>query len=54
MNGWTGKSFSMLLELLSDAFPDENTLPKSSYETKNVGFKGIREKKSIMKMIYRR
>ncbi|XP_024630394.2 uncharacterized protein [Medicago truncatula] len=36
MNGWTDKSFSMLLELLSDAFPEENTLPKSFYETKKI------------------
>jgi hypothetical protein len=36
LNGWTDKSFSMLLELLSDAFPEENTLPKSFYETKKI------------------
>ncbi|XP_058787489.1 uncharacterized protein LOC131661866 isoform X2 [Vicia villosa] len=36
LNGWTDKSFSMLLELLCDAFPKENTLPKSFYETKKI------------------
>ena len=36
LNGWTDKSFSMLLELLSDALPEENTLPKSFYDTKKI------------------
>ena len=36
LNGWTDKSFSMLLELLRDALPEENTLPKSFYDTKNI------------------
>lgn len=36
LNGWTDKSFSMLLELLSEAFPEENTLPKSFYDAKKI------------------
>jgi hypothetical protein len=36
MNGWIDKSFSMLLELLSDAFREETTLPESFYETKKI------------------
>uniref|UniRef100_A0A151UD49 Uncharacterized protein n=1 Tax=Cajanus cajan TaxID=3821 RepID=A0A151UD49_CAJCA len=36
LNGWTDKSFTMLLELLSDALPEENTLPKSFYDTKKI------------------
>lgn len=36
LNGWTGKSFGMLLELLIDAFPDGTTLPKSVYESKKI------------------
>ncbi|XP_058003975.1 uncharacterized protein LOC110659856 [Hevea brasiliensis] len=36
LNGWTGKSFTMLLELLVDAFPEGTSLPKSHYEAKKV------------------
>ncbi|XP_029128474.1 uncharacterized protein LOC114916287 [Cajanus cajan] len=36
LNGWSDKSFSMLLELLNDALPEENTLPKSFYDTKKI------------------
>lgn len=36
LNGWTDKSFSMLLELLNDALPEENTLPRSFYDTKKI------------------
>ena len=36
LNGWTDKSFSMLLELLSDALLEENTLPISFYDTKKI------------------
>uniref|UniRef100_A0A151UDV1 Uncharacterized protein n=1 Tax=Cajanus cajan TaxID=3821 RepID=A0A151UDV1_CAJCA len=36
LNGWSDKSFSMLLELLNDALLEENTLPKSFYDTKKI------------------
>ena len=36
LNGCTNKSFSMLLALLSDALLEENTLPKSFYDTKKI------------------
>ncbi|XXG46959.1 hypothetical protein AAC387_Pa02g1683 [Persea americana] len=36
LNGWSDKSFTMLLELLKEAFPERETLPKSFYETKKV------------------
>ncbi|XP_058741920.1 uncharacterized protein LOC131614337 [Vicia villosa] len=36
LHGWSDKSFSMLLDLLRDAFPEENVLPKSYYETKKM------------------
>jgi len=36
MNGWSGKSFTMLLRLLNDAFPEGNGLPFSYYEAKKV------------------
>ncbi|PKA45796.1 hypothetical protein AXF42_Ash018347 [Apostasia shenzhenica] len=36
LNGWTTKSFSMLLQLLKDAFPNESSLPSSSYEAKKL------------------
>ncbi|MCH86656.1 hypothetical protein A2U01_0007515, partial [Trifolium medium] len=36
LHGWSDKSFSMLLDLLRDALPEENVLPKSYYETKKM------------------
>ncbi|XP_073224845.1 uncharacterized protein [Cicer arietinum] len=36
LHGWSDKSFSMLLDLLRDALPEENILPKSYYETKKI------------------
>lgn len=36
LNGWSSKSFTMLLELLKDAFPQDNSLPSSSYEVKKL------------------
>ena len=35
-NGWSDKSFSELLDLLRDLLPEENTLPRSTYEAKKV------------------
>ncbi|XP_020111543.1 uncharacterized protein LOC109726394 isoform X2 [Ananas comosus] len=34
LNGWSSKSFTMLLELLNDAFPNGTSLPKSTYDAK--------------------
>ena len=34
LNGWSNKSFTMLLELLNEAFPEDETLPSSYYEAK--------------------
>ncbi|KAF7152774.1 hypothetical protein RHSIM_Rhsim01G0079500 [Rhododendron simsii] len=34
LSGWTDKSFTMLLELLKEAFPEGDTLPKSFYATR--------------------
>ena len=31
-NNWSNKSFNMLLELLKDAFPPGETLPRSHYD----------------------
>ncbi|KAJ8648571.1 hypothetical protein MRB53_001594 [Persea americana] len=36
LNGWSDKSFTMLLDLLKEAFPEGETLPKSFYETKKI------------------
>ncbi|XP_077233608.1 uncharacterized protein LOC143875914 [Tasmannia lanceolata] len=36
LNGWSNKSFTMLLDLLKEALPDGETLPKSFYETKKI------------------
>ena len=36
LNGWSDKSFSMLLDLLRDALPEGNILPNSYYETKKM------------------
>lgn len=35
MNGWSNKSFDILLQLLFEAFPKPNTIPSSHYEAKN-------------------
>ncbi|KAM3344672.1 hypothetical protein P3S68_024381 [Capsicum galapagoense] len=34
-NQWSYKSFDMLLELLKEALPTNETLPKSYYDAKN-------------------
>ena len=34
IDDWSNKSFTALLELLSDMLPDGNELPKSIYEAK--------------------
>lgn len=34
MNGWSNKSFSQLMELLSEALPEGSNLPKDTYATK--------------------
>ena len=36
MNGWSEKSFTILLKLLKDAFSEGNGLPSSYYEAKKV------------------
>ena len=36
LNGWIGKSFSMLPELLLDAFPEGVSLPKPYYEARKI------------------
>ncbi|MCI35799.1 hypothetical protein A2U01_0057020, partial [Trifolium medium] len=36
LHGWSDKSFSMLVDLLRDALPEGNVLPKSYYETKKM------------------
>ncbi|RVW76461.1 hypothetical protein CK203_056872 [Vitis vinifera] len=36
LNGWSNKSFTMLLELLKDAFPEGETLPSNYYEAKKI------------------
>ncbi|KAM3344328.1 hypothetical protein P3S68_026420 [Capsicum galapagoense] len=36
LNGWSNSSFSMLLELLKDALPEGETLPKSFYDAKKI------------------
>ncbi|XP_049378073.1 uncharacterized protein LOC125842813 [Solanum stenotomum] len=36
LNGWSNKSFSMLLELLKDVLPEGETLPKSFYDSKKI------------------
>ncbi|PHT83718.1 hypothetical protein T459_12161 [Capsicum annuum] len=35
-NQWSNKSFDMLLELLKEALPSDETLPKSYYDAKNI------------------
>ena len=34
--GWSGKSFSSLLQVVRDMLPKENTLPKSYYQAKKI------------------
>ena len=34
--GWSDKSFTSLLQVLHDMLPEENMLPKSYYEAKNI------------------
>ena len=36
LNGWSNKSFTMLLELLKEALPEGETFPSNYYETKKV------------------
>lgn len=36
LNGWSNKSFNMLLELLREAFPSPNAIPHSHYEAKKI------------------
>lgn len=36
INGWSNESFDMLLELLKDALPDDETLPNFHYEARKV------------------
>ncbi|OMO86777.1 Transposase, Ptta/En/Spm, plant [Corchorus capsularis] len=36
LNGWSNKSFTMLLKLLKDVLPEGNTLPTSFYEFKKI------------------
>lgn len=49
LNGWSGKSFTMLLELLIKEFSLDETLPKSTYQAKTyLGKLGIRYKRSML------
>jgi len=34
--GWSGKSFSSLLQVVNDMLPEEKTLPKSYYQAKKI------------------
>lgn len=36
LGGWTNKSFTMLLDLLKEAFPEGETLPNSFYQAKKL------------------
>ncbi|GKB07403.1 putative transposase-associated domain-containing protein [Tanacetum coccineum] len=36
LNGWSNKSFSMLLEFLRDLLPEGNLLPKTTYQVKKI------------------
>ena len=36
LNGWSNKSFTMLLELLKETLSEGETLPSSYYEAKNI------------------
>ncbi|XXG46823.1 hypothetical protein AAC387_Pa02g1567 [Persea americana] len=36
LNGWSDKSFTMLFDLLKEAFPKGETLPKHFHETKKI------------------
>ena len=35
-NGWSDKSFTQLLEFLKELLPDDNVLPKGTYEAKKI------------------
>ncbi|XP_031095104.1 uncharacterized protein LOC115999390 [Ipomoea triloba] len=35
-NGWSDKSFTALLEILKEMLPDDNELPKSTYDAKKI------------------
>ena len=37
-NGWSDKSFTALLDLLKDMLPEDNELPKHTYEAKKILF----------------
>ena len=34
--GWSNKSFSLLLQVVHDMLPEENTLPKNYYQAKKI------------------
>ena len=34
--GWSDKSFTLLLQVVHDLLPEENTLPKSNYQAKKI------------------
>ncbi|CAH9118447.1 unnamed protein product [Cuscuta epithymum] len=36
LNGWSNKSFTMLLEFLQDLLPDQNLMPKTTYQVKKL------------------
>ena len=36
LNGWNNKSFTMLLELLKEAFLDGDHFPNNNYEVKKI------------------
>jgi hypothetical protein len=36
LNGWSNKSFTMLLEFLKDLLPEENVLPKTTQQVKKI------------------
>ena len=41
LNGWSNKSFTMLLELLKEELPENETLPRNYYETKKSVTSGM-------------
>ena len=41
LNGWTNKSFTMLLEFLLDFLPSNAKLPKDCYEAKKIDRKSV-------------
>ncbi|XP_027181834.1 uncharacterized protein LOC113780220 [Coffea eugenioides] len=43
LNRWSNKSFTMLLQLLNDSYPDDNLLPSSYYDSRKLlGSIGLR------------